>query len=718
MPYSYAFSILLSAFLLFQVQPLIGKYILPWFGGTPMVWSTVLLFFQSLLTGGYAYAYWLLGRSNQRLQGLVHLVALGGSLGLLALAALAWPAPITPDASWRPAGSDLPIWDILKVLAAAVGVPYFLLSSNSTLMQAWFNRDQRTQAPYRLYAVSNVGSLLALISYPLLFEPLLTLRMQAYIWSAGYVVFALGAAYLALRTYRRVQAAAAPGSQGSQPGGDIRPSPGRYFLWIGLAACASTLLIAVTSQITQEVAAIPFLWVLPLTLYLLTFILAFAGGYGYLRWLYLVAFALISFVSVWMLGESLNIIVQLIVYLLLLFVAGMICHNELFKLRPHPRYLPAFYLMVAVGGAVGGIFVTLLAPRLFSNGFWELQWGLVAGWILLAVILQFERATAPRSQRRRQRHDKSRAKGGPGRWNFKPIVLAPVAVAVLLSIFIVWDKMQDISAGTAWASRDFYGVSRVWRIINNRGEVVGYKLTHGITTHGFQFVAGDLRTLPTTFYAETSGVGLAFANHPARPGPLRVGALGLGIGVIASYGQPGDVFRFYEISPDVMRIAQGEGGYFSYLKDSKAQVQVIPGDARVSLERELANTGPQGFDLLVLDAFSGDAVPLHLLTQEAFAIYLQHLQPDGIIAVHVSNRYFNLDREVYRLADEFHLSVALIEDVGDRIQSYDSVWMLLTRQGDVLARPAIVARSAPRPALPDSLPVWTDDFSNLLQILR
>lgn len=288
----------------------------------------------------------------------------------------------------------------------------------------------------------------------------------------------------------------------------------------------------------------------------------------------------------------------------------------------------------------------------------------------------------------------------------------------MLLIIFVGFIIQAISADTLLATRNFYGVLRVWELNADKPKLRAYQLTHGKTIHGFQFADPILRVLPTTFYAETSGVGLAILNHPARPGKLRTGALGLGSGVIASYGEPGDVIRFYEINPDVIRIAEGEGGYFSFLKDSRADIRVIPGDARVSLERELASAGSQNFDLLVLDAFSGDAIPLHLLTKEAFQIYLNHLKPDGIVAINVSNRYFRLDLEIYRLADEFNLSTALIEDKGDGVQSYDSVWMLLTRERAFLQQATIATRTAQRSTIPTSLPVWTDNFSNLLQILR
>ncbi|MCL6429707.1 MAG: fused MFS/spermidine synthase [Anaerolineae bacterium] len=709
MPYSYyyAFSVLLSAFLLFQVQPMVGKYILPWFGGTPTVWSAVLLFFQAVLSAGYGYAYWLLGR-RRRLQGLVHVGLLGLSAGLLVVAALSWRSPLTPNESWRPQGGGLSVWEVFRVLAVSVGVPYFLLSANSTLMQAWFVREEG-RSPYRLYALSNLGSLAGLLSYPLLFEPRLTLRTQGYLWSAAYGVFAVCAGYLALRARRQVPLA---DQEESIAAAVKRPGFRRYLLWGALAASASALLVSVSNQITQEVAPVPFLWVLPLAIYLLSFILAFSGGRWYARRLYLSGLVALSAAAVWMLVRwpPFGVVTQVVLYALLLFVCCMICHSELYRLRPDPRFLPSFYLMTAAGGAVGGIFVTLVAPYLFTSGFWELQAALIVCWVLLGVVLRMEPASPPPSKRRLRREVP------PQMRSLRPAVLLCGAVAALLTGFMVL-YVQALETSTLLARRNFYGVLRVWERDPAWPDMHVYQLAHGKTIHGFQFVAEDRRSLPTTYYGPTSGVGLAIANHPARAGGLRVGALGLGVGVIATYGQPGDLYRFYEINPDVIRIAEGEGGYFSFLRDSKAEVQVVPGDARISLERELATEGPQGFDLLVLDAFSGDAVPVHLLTKEAFALYLQHLKPGGIIAVNISNRYFDLSLPLYRLADELNLGTAVIVDRGDGIRSYDSVWMLLAPDRSVLEVPAIAERSARR-ELPHRLPLWTDDFGNLLQVLR
>jgi hypothetical protein len=711
---------MISAFLLFQIQPMIGKYIAPWFGGSPTVWSTALLFFQALLTGGYAYAYWLLGRLRGRWQGIIHLVMLAGSLGLLVFAGLSWPSPLTPDVSWRPEVGELPIWGILRILAISVGFPYLLLSSNSTLMQAWYNRDQQVKTPYRLYALSNAGSLLGLISYPILFEPNLTLRTQAYLWTGVYLLFALSAGYLAIRTLRRGSMHERPDSTEVKLSEGSRPRIGTLLLWIGLAACATTLLISVTSQITQEVAVVPFLWIIPLTIYLATFILAFSGNRWYSRQVYLIAFFVILLLTQMLLELPVSSLgVQILIYSLALFIACMLCHNELYAQRPDPHFLPGYYLMIALGGAIGGIFVTLVAPYLFSSGFWELQWGLVACAILLTIILQSERVASRSKRRRRTRRGraKSAQPGRTARRPLRPIVIAMLVGIVILSGFTIYN-MVSIESDTVMARRNFYGVLRVWENNPDSDELRSFQLTHGKTAHGFQFEADDLKDFPTTYYAESSGVGLALLNHPARPGNLRVGGLGLGIGVIATYGVPGDEFRFYEINPDVIAFAEGEGGYFSFLSDSQADVRVIEGDARISLESELENDGGHEFDLLVLDAFSGDTMPLHLLTREAFEIYLEHLHQDGIIAINASNRYFNLHLELYRLADEFDLNTALIQDLGDAIQSYDSIWMLLARDPGFFNQPAIANRSSPRPPVPPSIRVWTDDFSNLLRILR
>jgi spermidine synthase len=706
---AYALSVTLSAFLLFQIQPMMGKVLLPWFGGSSAVWSTTLLFFQSLLTAGYAYAYGLLGRLRPRAQSIVHLASLGISLVLLALTALTWTSPLTPDAAWRPQEGASPILGILTLLAVSVGFPYLLLASNSTLMQGWFQREPGGRTPYRLYALSNAGSLAGLLSYPLLIEPLLTLRAQAWLWAGAYLVFVIGVGVISARAAR-----AGPLDVAAAEANETRPSAATYVIWLGLAACASSLLISVTNQITQEVAAIPFLWVMPLALYLLSFILAFAGGRLYSRRAYLVVFFLLAFLTIWILPRLpwFGMWAQIGIYSLLLFACAMLCHCELYALRPGSRGLPGFYLMVAAGGALGGIFVNLVAPFLFATGFWELQWTVLAAGALLTVVMQREAAPAAR---RRRRKGGALARREPRRVRPAAVVSAVLLLALGGMMVAV---MRAFADNTLLARRGFYGVLRVWEINTERADVRAYQLTHGRTVHGFQFDSPERRSLPTTYYAPSSGVGLALLNHPARPGSLRVGGLGLGVGVIAAYAQPGDTFRFYEINPEMIDVAEGQGGYFSFLSDTAGQTAVVEGDARVSLEREWEEQGGQAFDLLVLDAFSGDAVPLHLLTREAFELYLRQTAPDGIVAVNVSNRYFDLSLQVYRLAEALDLAAARVEDRGDGIQSYDSVWMLLARQPETLVIPGIEARQTLRPALPEGFRLWTDDYSNLLQVLR
>ena len=713
--YIYAISVFLSAFLLFLIQPMIGKFLLPWFGGTPAVWSTILLFSQVVLTAGYAYAYLLLGRLRSRTQGIVHMLLLGIAVALLLLAALSWPSPLTPDASWRPlSGGGQPVGDILRILALVIGVQFLLLAANSTLMQAWFHRDYPQPVPYRLYALSNTGSLLALISYPLIFEPNMTLRAQAYFWSAGFILFAGTAVYLAVRTFRRSDALSAE-QRSKRSSEGPRPGNGVYLLWIALAGCATILLVSMTSEITQEVAVVPFLWVLPLSIYLLTFILAFAGGVLYSRNIYLGAFIVLALGSRMLLNvPSSSIVVQVIVFSLLLFISAMLCHNELYKLRPEADHLPSFYLMVALGGAVGGIFVTLIAPLIFSTGFWELQWGLVLVTVLMAIIIQREPGKRPRKPRK-----KGKEPGIDGvNWRrLKPLVIGLALFVLLQSIFVV-SYMREVSRQSELAMRNFYGILRVWQLNEDQPALLANQLAHGQTAHGFQFEGEEFRALPTTYFTPESGVGVAILNHPKRGRGLRVGGLGLGIGIIAAYGLEEDVYRFYEVNPDVIEIAEGEGGFFSYLTDSEATIEVVEGDARVALEEELLAGGSQGFDLLVIDTFSGDTIPLHLLTKEAFEIYLAHLTDGGVIAINVSNRLFDLPVAIFRLAEAFDLNAALIENRGDGIRSYDSVWMLLTSDPVLLELPFVASRAAERPAEAEGFRLWTDDFSNLFQILK
>jgi hypothetical protein len=368
--------------------------------------------------------------------------------------------------------------------------------------------------------------------------------------------------------------------------------------------------------------------------------------------------------------------------------------------------------MVALGGAVGGIFVNLIAPIIYSSGFWELQWGLILVGILMVIILYMEperKKTARKTKKARQKKKKGRA--------LRPFVIALVIIILLQAFYVVY-YMSQVSQESELAMRNFYGILRVWQLNEEQPKLLANQLTHGQTAHGFQFVDEEFRALPTTYFTPESGVGIAILNHPKRGRGLRVGGLGLGIGIIGTYGLENDIYRFYEVNPDVIAIAEGEGGFFSFLADSQAQIDVIEGDARVALENELLNDGSQGFDLLVIDTFSGDTIPLHLLTEEAFDIYLAHLNEGGVIAINVSNKLFDLPQAIFPLADSFGLNAALIQGQGDGIQSYDSVWMLLTSDPVFLNLPFVADRAVERPSGTEDIRLWTDDFSNLFQILK
>jgi len=696
--------VFLSAFLLFQIQPLISKTILPWFGGAPSLWSTAMLFFQVLLMGGYAYAGCLVSRLSPRRQGIVHLALLGFSLILLLALGLAWDSPITPDGRWRPQGTEVPQWQILKILAVAVGVPYFILSTTSPLLQTWLHYREPGRSPYYLYALSNAGSLLGLLTYPFLVEPVLALRTQANLWAWGYVAFALCAGYSAFNTLRL--SAGPPGRRvrpripaaGPQAEGEARPGVGVRFLWVALAAAASVMLLATTNQISQEVSVTPFLWVLPLALYLLSFILCFAGPRWYSRTGYTVALFAGTLVFCWIFyyGRG-TLLAEIAVYSLVLFICCMVCHGELVCLKPHPHYLASFYLLVSAGGVLGGVAVNLVAPQVFK-GFWELPLGLLACWVLL--LLAFAR-------------DWQADQGRRTRWLTDTLLMGGIAVLCVV-LFLYVGKSH---ANVLHSSRNFYGVLWVREMNAGEPERQAYKLVHGMTLHGFQYVQEEQRRLPTAYYTEESGVGLALRHLPRRGAGLRVGIIGLGVGTLAAYGRPGDTMRFYEINPEVIRLAEGEGGYFSYLENCPARVQVMPGDARVSLERELATAGSQQFDLLVVDAFSSDSIPVHLLTREAFDVYLRHLQPDGILALHISNRHVNLRPVVQQLADHFQLGTALINDEGAGERRFWSTWMLATRNEEFLKQPQVAERASP-PHSYTGFRLWTDDYSSLFQIVN
>ncbi len=642
-----------------------------------------MLFFQCLLVLGYLYAHWVTQRLSPKTQRLLHTI-------LLALSTLA--LPILPGDSWRPADGANPVVRILTVLAVSVGLPYLMLSTTGPLIQAWFTRSRNHASPYRLFALSNLGSMLALLAYPPFVEPLLTTKGQAYTWSLAYTAFALlctATAVVSLRAERWIKFGRE--TEEFAADGPVRPQLLAHCLWFGLAACASTLLLAVTNHLCQDVASIPFLWILPLGLYLLTFILSFDAPAWYQRklFLFLLAPALAGMTYLlWSGVDHPKLKYAIPLFCAAFFAACMFCHGELARLKPHPRYLTSFYLMISLGGASGGMFVGIVAPWLFP-AYFEFPIGISLCAVLAAVIL----------------HRDSRAKEV---LHFKTISPELSALAAVIVIFNVVAARDSVS-GYAFTGRNFYGSLRVRQTGEKLDEDAYRTLLHGTINHGEQRLAPDQRNKPQTYYCEDTGVAQALQVRSGR-GPRRVGVIGLGTGTLAAYGHPGDSFRFYEINPLVVRLART---YFTYLQDSAARVDVVLGDARQSLERE----DRQQFDVLAVDAFSSDSIPVHLLTREAVALYFHHLKPDGLLAVHVSNRSLDLVPVLQLDARDLQRAAVLVETEDDPSHTcYGTTWV-------VVANAAVDVQNLPRHNSKPmrqvaGLRAWTDDYSNLFQILK
>jgi hypothetical protein len=879
----YAFTIFLSAFLLFQVQPLMGRFALPWFGGGPSIWTTCMLFFQLLLLGGYLYSHVLGTKLSVRSQVVAHVCMM--TLSLLFL-------PIIPAETWKPTPGDSPSVQILLLLLATVGGPYFMLSTTGPLLQKWFSLTSPHKSPYRLYALSNVGSLLALLSYPFVFEPWLLLRQQAAIWTVAYAIFVGLVSWCAIRLWRHpISGGPIDAFGGMSKANDPvvvekrSPSWVQMTLWLGLSACGSTILLATTNQLCIDVATVPFLWVLPLSIYLLSFILCFDHPRWYDRRIVGILLVVSAPAVCRVLSQDVNaeIADQIIVYSTVLFACCMACHGELVRSRPDPEYLTRFFMFVSAGGALGGLFVAIFATQFFL-GYWEYHIGLVAcvlltilawcskrvwlnklvpafwiwviaaggqaaaignfvymplialtessdrglafggylllhllgliltaalerrvrivGWVWIGIatlqivclgfflrlyfpqfmtqqiylavalgialptlfglaVLWFIERRVDRSQQmilrallilsisicliafwyfksleRWQIISLASASGGAllvetivsrirstgskswGIWFWIPAG----ALLVLLSLRLIAVVEED-GNGIAQVSRNFYGVLQVnyEEVYDDFGGPSGgrYKLTHGQIIHGFQFTDDDWRHEPTSYYGRESGVGLAIrmSMRQMKPGdqhPLRVGVVGLGTGSIAAYGKAGDTYRFYEINPDVQALSDK---YFTYLKDSPAETHVVLGDARITMERELVSNQSQQFDVLAIDAFSSDAIPVHLLTTECSEVYRQHLRPGGILAVHISNRFLDLNPIARGLADHLGWNAFRIDSEEDEtIGVYAATWILLT-DSEAIAEDKELARLHSPWDASDPKIQWTDDHSGLWQIL-
>lgn len=755
-PFAFAATVFLSAFLLFQVQLIIAKYILPLFGGAPSVWNTCMLFFQVLLLVGYGYSHFLARRIRLRTQAIIHVVLLTSAVAILAIVWWKWATPLTPGSDWKPQPSGNPVWKILQLLAVTVAVPFFLLSTTGPLLQNWFARTRVGNSPYRLYALSNAGSLLGLLSYPFLLEWLFTLKHQVHVWTFGYLIFIALCAGLAWKI--RESAGASPDSQppitrDAKSVDRHTPQAAHYFLWLAFSACSSTLLLATTNLLCQDLTVIPLLWVVPLSLYLLSFVLTFDSNRWYRRSIFWpLYFLFLGLVLKQSLGYHGKTALQIMLCCAALFVVCMVCHGELSRSKPDSRHLTAFFFMVATGGALGGIFVTIIAPIIFS-GFWEFQIALLScgfllflafiledrsghteqgSWIAAVVLLgafliQQMMSLFPRIEaiafltneyyvggiafalllavKLLRNNQKEATKRNPDlSFPWQPITaLALLGVFAILAYSYTAVGLQHV----LFYKRNFFGVKYVFET----PELVEF--ISGSTIHGAQFKNPDQRNVPTVYYRPESGVGLLLSNYPrTAPGNenLRVGNIGLGVGTLASYGRPGDYFRFYEIDPVVPLLSLGAKPYFQFLKDAPVRIDLVMGDGRLSLEREAARGELQRFDILVADAFSADAIPVHLLTREAVGIYLQHLRPGGgILAFNISNRFVDLAPVIAALGEAYQLNAIQVKD------RY-SLWILLSQNPDAFRIPNLEQKATPI-ALRKRPILWTDDYSNLLAVL-
>ncbi len=759
------------------MQPLIAKLILPWFGGSAAVWTSCMLFFQLALLGGYAYAHWLNGQTGRR-QTIVHLTLL--VLSFLSL-------PILPSVWWKPHGGEDPLLRIIGLLAATVGLPYFLLASTSPLLQSWYSRANGGAMPYRFFALSNAGSMLGLLTYPVLIEPYLTSGEQAWMWSTSYVAFVAVCALVAWRAASGViqeQPVAANAADAEASAPEWRD----YFVWMGLAACASALLLAVTNHLTQNVAAIPFLWVLPLSLYLLSFILCFDSDRWYNRWLFTrLAAVAVPGIAIAISNEDVrgrieavgnnlpafkgaissvsnisDLKLALAFFSVTLFVLFMVCHGELARRRPAPRFLTSFYLMVSVGGAIGGLLVGFAAPY-FLNGLYDLPIIVSLTAFLLVYLLWHERGkNATNTSFLDEPYDNIvigvmtaalvlfiavrlvAAKLGSPVFLSQPFLNGPwdstvmLSIAGVIALYVLWrgrgsiDEgfvMSVIAAGlavgiTGFLARDtynsvrhsqvlvrnFYGALRVYDEASDGSWGTVRVLRHGTIDHGEQFLAPQHQRFATTYYSTNSGVGLAIQKLQTY-GPINVGVIGLGSGTLATYARPIDHYTFYDINPLVPGIAQTQ---FHFLDGCMAPHEIVLGDARLSLEREKSKQ----FDVLAVDAFSGDAIPVHLLTRQAYALYWRHLKPDGVLAVHVSNRYLSLGPGVALAAAETGKQAMMVSiDADDEKEVAASDWVLVSSRKGFFDQPEIKGADVKITPIP-GLRTWTDDYSNLYKILR
>jgi spermidine synthase len=717
----FSLTLFLGATLLFIVEPMFGKMALPLLGGSPAVWNTCMVFYQGALLAGYLYAHLAPKWLGVRRQAAFH-------LGLLVL--ILFTLPIGIFHGWTPPPTANPVVWLLLLLLLSVGLPFFVVSTTAPLLQTWFAHTGHTSAhdPYFLYGASNLGSLLALVAYPMLIEPYLRLHHQSWVWTGGYVLLiALVALCGVLLWQTSAPAGVAAGRRAAAP---LNLSQRAW--WVLLAFAPSSLLLGVTSYLSTDIAAVPLLWIIPLVLYLLTFVLVFARKplIPHHSMVFAEPFLLIVLAVIFFIGLKGAVWQALPVHLLAFFCIAMVCHGELMHSRPSAHHLTEFYLWISVGGVLGGIFNALLAPILFNSvveypliivvasllrpslnppaarlksPWWDIILPLFLA--VLLVLLAWGFQMLPLKLKAYVLLSIACLAGGICySFRFRPRRLAIGLGVVIIAggMFIVQPERLLLQ------ERNFFGVSKVTEDAAGRYHI----LTHGYTTHGAQSLDPARRREPLTYYHRNGPLGQVFAAFSGPKAKKELAIIGLGTGTIACYGQAGQRLSYYEIDPAIERIAR-EPRYFTYLADCPAHVKVILGDARLSLR-----DAPGSFyDMIVLDAFSSDAIPLHLVTREAMSLYLSKLKEGGILVFHISNRYLDLKPVLGNLARDAGLVALSNFDLKQSDQEFaekkmPSAWAVMARGTEDLGRLAQDRRWQALPQRPGAR-IWTDDFSNI-----
>ncbi|MGJ8682699.1 fused MFS/spermidine synthase [Paraglaciecola sp.] len=673
--------------MIFQIQPLASKVLLPLFGGGAGVWTTCLFFFQLFLLVGYFYAHTLSKLKNIKAQVLIHVCLVLCSY---------WVLPF--ELAHSEFSFTNPSIDIVWLLTVSIGLPFAILSATSPLMQSWFTFSRQTGNPYQLYAISNFGSFLALILYPVLVEPFVTLELQSILWTIGYVVFSILIGYIGFKL-SKLETGVVSEKIGREP--TVNTSIKHFVIWFLLSALGVVLLVSVTNAMSQNIPPVPFLWLSPLAIYLVTYIVCFGNIRFYKPNVWLVIYGITAFIAlfIYFIGGQFDIATQVTLYLLILFSATMVCHGELSKLKPKTEHATFFYLVISLGGVFGSFMVSFISPLIFDE-FTEYPIAIFSVFILFSFSALLKTSA---------KQDSS-IKNTLIWFNNRTVMASISGVVGVLWLLMFYSMNLLYQQFDLDKSRNFYGILSVKDIV--QGDVEERRLVDGSTAHGAQSLNEDV-TLPLSYYRPNTGVELVLSEL-SKDENIDVGIIGLGVGALGAYGNEGDNYHFYELNPAVIEFANR---HFRFLKQSKANISVRLGDARISLQKEFDKGITHQFDVLVVDAFSGDVIPTHLLTREAFKLYHQQITSQGTIILHISNRHLDLLPVVLGNAKYLGMQALLFSTQGGK-QEHDTDWVILTNKTSILTK---MDFQKTRINLADNQLYtvdWTDDYSSILPILK